>query len=123
MCKSFNIVPSPIVTVTAPDIQLEGHSLTLQCNVTAVRGITSRVDIVWRRGGTVLRTEQNVLPTLMANSQLYIDSYTISSLTSLHFGGVIQCRAIINAAPDEVLASDNVMLNVIGKLKCAVNLI
>ena len=110
------------MTVTAPDIQLEGHPLTLLCEVIAVRGITSRVDIVWRSSSIVLRTELGVSPTTMANSLLYMDSYTISSLTSLHVGRAIQCEAIINAA-DVVMASDNVMLNVIGKFKCVIDLI
>ena len=42
------------MTVTALNIQTVGQSLTLECTVTAVRGITSRVDIIWSRNGREL---------------------------------------------------------------------
>ena len=113
--KYLYTVPQPIVTVTAPDIQLEGQPLTLQCEVTTVRGITSEVDIVWSIGGIVLLREQDVSPTLMDNSMVYTDSYTISSLTSMDVNRIVQCEAVIKA-PDEVTASDSVTLNVISKL-------
>ena len=89
--------------------------MTLQCEVTTVRGITSEVDIVWRIDGVVFLREPNVSPTLMDNSMVYTDSYTISSLTSMDVNGIVQCEAVINA-PDEVTASDSVTLTVISKL-------
>ena len=39
-------IPIPNVTFTAPSTQIEAQPLTLQCSVTTVRGITSRVDIL-----------------------------------------------------------------------------
>ena len=51
----FFSVPIPTVSVTALNTQTVGQSLTLQCEVTTVRGITSRVDIVWSSGGSILR--------------------------------------------------------------------
>ena len=96
--------------MTAPNIQTVGQSLTLQCEVTTVRGITSRVDIVWSNGGTELE-RMNVSSTMMDDSLVYTDSYTISSLSTTDEGGVIQCEVIINASPS-VMVSDNITLDV-----------
>ena len=106
----MNLVPTPTVSVTAPNIQTVGQSLTLQCEVTTVRGITSRVDIVWSNGGTELE-RMNVSSTMMDDSLVYTDSYTISSLSTTDEGGVIQCEVIINASPS-VMVSDNITLDV-----------
>ena len=43
LCIKFCIVPTPTVSMTDPDTQMLGESLTLYCNVTTVRGITSTV--------------------------------------------------------------------------------
>ena len=54
MILVFFLVPTPTVSVTAPKNQMVGQSLIVQCEVTTVRGITSRVDIVWSSDGTEL---------------------------------------------------------------------
>ena len=100
--------------MTAPDTQTVSHSLTLQCEVTTVRGITSRVDIVWSSDGTELRRINNVSSTTMDNSLVYTDSYTISQLSTTDDGRVIQCEVIINTSPS-VIANDNITLDVIGE--------
>ena len=41
----FFTVPSPVVEVTSIDAVEFGQATTLECNVIAARGITSRVDI------------------------------------------------------------------------------
>ena len=41
--------------VNAPNTQIVGQSLTLQCEVTTVRDITSRIDIAWSSGGMELQ--------------------------------------------------------------------
>ena len=107
-------VPTPNVTVTAPNTQTVGQSLTLQCNVTTVGGITSRVDIVWSSGGDELQRMENVTSTAMDNSLVYTDSYTISQLSTTDEGRVIQCEVVINASPS-VMASDNITLDVTGE--------
>ena len=121
---SFNIhnsivnllVPTPDVTVTAPNTQTVGQSLTLQCEVTTVRGITSGVDIVWRNsnGGMELNSTNDVSSTTMDNSLVYTDSYTISQLSTTDEGRVIQCEVVINASPS-VMASDSITLDVTGE--------
>ena len=108
-----NIVPAPTVIVTALNTQTVGQSLTLQCNVTTVRGITSRVDIVWSNSndGTVLQRMNDVSSTTMGNSLVYTDSYTISQLSTTDEGRVIQCEVVINTSPP-VMASDTITLDV-----------
>ena len=110
----YIIVPTPGVNAVAPNSQTVGQSLTLQCKVTTVRGITSRVDIVWNSNGTELQRMNNVSPTMMSNSLVYSNSYNISQLSTTDNGRVIQCEVVINVNPS-VLASDNVTLDVNGK--------
>ena len=110
----FISVPTPAISVTAPNTQTVGQSLTLQCEVTTVRGITSRVDIVWSSDGTELERMNNVSSTTMDNSLVYTDSYTISQLSTTDDGRVIQCEVVINTSPS-VMASDNITLDVSGE--------
>ena len=111
----FHLVPVPDVSVSAPTTQTVGQSLILQCEVTAVMGITSMVDIVWRNsGGDDLQMTNNVSSTTMDNSLLYTDSYTISQLSTTDEGRVIQCEVMINASPS-VMASDSITLDVTGE--------
>ena len=98
--------------MTAPNTQTVGQSLTLQCEVTTVRGITSRVDIVWRSNGTELEG-MNVSSTTISNSTVYTGSYTISQLSTTDDGRVIQCEVVINANPP-VTATDSITLDVMG---------
>ena len=100
--------------MTAPNTQTVGQSLTLQCNVTTVRGITSRVDIVWSSGGTELERMNGVSSTTMDNSLVYTNSYAISQLITTDEGRVIQCEVVINASPS-VMASDSITLDVTGE--------
>ena len=103
--------------MTAPITQTVGQSLTLQCEVTTVRGITSRVDIVWSSGGTELQRMHNVSSTIMDDSLVYTDSYTISQLSTTDEGRVIQCEVVINAS-SPVMANNNITLDVTGIYCC-----
>ena len=107
------LVPTPTVSVIALNNQTVGQSLTLQCEVTTVRGITSRVDIVWSNGGTELQRINDVSSTMISNSLVYTDSYTISQLSTTDDGIVIQCEVVINTSPS-VKASDSTTLDVTG---------
>ena len=115
VCVYVILVPTPTVSVTAPNTQTVGDSLALQCEVTTVRGITSRVDIVWSSGGTVLRRMNDTTATTMDNSLVYTDSYIISQLNTTDEGRVIQCEVVINASP-LVMASNSITLDVTGEL-------
>ena len=108
------IIVVPNVIVTALSSQTVGQSLTLQCEVTTVRGITSRVDIVWSSDGTVMRWADSVVLLMVNNSLVYIDNYNVSNLSTTDDGRVIQCEVVINTSPP-VMASNNITLNVIGE--------
>ena len=110
----LSVVPTPNVSVTAPNTQTVDQSLILQCEVTTVRGINSRVDIVWSSDGTVLRRINDTTASTMDNSLVYTDSYNISQLNTTDDGRVIQCEVVINASPS-VMASDSITLDVTGE--------
>ena len=99
------------MSLTDPGTLMLGESPTLQCEVTAVRGITSRVDIVWSSGGTVLQRMNNASSTMMSNSLVYTNSYTISQLNTSDDGRVIQCEIVINTSPS-VRTNDRTTLEV-----------
>ena len=111
----ISVVATPTVNVTDPGTQTVGSSLTLKCNVTTVRGITSRVDIVWSSGGMELERMNGVSSTTMDNSLVYTHSYTISQLSTTDDGRMIQCEVVINTSP-LVMATDSVTLDVTRKL-------
>ena len=100
--------------MTALSDQTVGQSLTLQCEVTTVRGITSRLDIVWSSNGTILRRINDTTATTMDNSSVFIDSYMISMLTTSYNARVYECEVVINVNPPMTF-SDNIILNVNGE--------
>ena len=97
-----------------------GQSLTLQCEVTTVRGITSRVDIVWSSNGTVLRRMNDTTATTMDNSLVYTDSYNISQLSTTDEGRMIQCEVVINTSPSVIMATNSITLDVTGEYKSTI---
>ena len=91
-----------------------GQSLTLQCEVTTVRGITSRVDIVWSSDGTELNRINSITPIMTSNSLVYTDLYTIDILSTDDEDRSYDCEVLIYASPP-VMASDSVTLDVTGR--------
>ena len=108
------LAPPPAVSITNLNTQTVGQSLILQCEVTTVRIIYSRVDIVWSSDGKDLKRMNNVSSTTVDNSLVYTDSYTISQLYTTDDDRVIQCEGVITATPS-VMANDNITLNVTGE--------
>ena len=106
-------VPTPSVTVTASSNQTVGQSLTLECNVTAVRGITSRVDIIWSRNGTEFERMEGVNAS-STTGNMYSDSYIISQLNTTDNRVVYQCEVVINTS-SPVMATASVTLDVMGE--------
>ena len=103
------------MTVTAPNIQTVGLSLTLECSVAAVRGITSKVDIIWSRDGTELQMTEGVnVSSTTGNMVMYTDTYTISQKTITDDGREYQCQVVINTSPP-VIANNTITLDVMGK--------
>ena len=107
------LVPTPTVSMTALNTQIVGQSVTLKCEVTTVRGITSRVDIVWSSDGIELERMNNVSSTTINNSLVYTIKYTIPQLSTADDDRVIQCEGVINATLP-VMANDSIALDVTG---------
>ena len=98
------------------------QSLTLECDTITVRGITSRVDIVWSSGIIELKRINNVNISLAVNdSELYKVTYTIPLLSTTDDGRGIECEVAIITSPSVVVAKNNITLDVIGK--CCVTLL
>ena len=108
------LVPTPVVSITPPITQIVSLPLELQCSGTTVRGITSRVDIVWISGGMELERMNGVSSTTMDDSLVYTHSYTIPQLNTTYDGRVIQCEVVINAS-SSVMATDSITLDVTGE--------
>ena len=115
----YVIVPIPTVGVAIQTNQTAGQPLTLYCNVTTVRGIISRVDIMWLVDDSLLETAADVSNT-SDGMRLYMTSYTIDQLSATDNGRVYQCNVLINRSNVLVMANDNFTLNVTGK-SCVVN--
>ena len=128
------LVPTPFVQITVLDNETDtsnndtfgngtmngltiGDPLTLNCTVTAVRGISSSVDIMWTTGGRVVRRVNNIIPDVDNDSAIYTDTFEISSLTAIDNGRVYQCIVVINASP-QVSNSDRFTLTFPGKYSC-----
>ena len=109
------IVPSPFVSVKVPDIQLVGDSLTLNCSVTTVRGITSTLDIVWSSNGTELQKAEGVMvKSITHTSMLFINYYTISKVSTTDEGRSLQCEVNINGSTT-VMVTEAITLHVTGE--------
>ena len=104
----FSVVPIPLVKITVFDNETLGNEtlrsvtigdpLTLDCTVTAVRGISSSVDIKWTTGGRVVRRVDNITADIENDSAIYTDSFEISSLSAIDNGREYQCTVVINAS-------------------------
>ena len=94
--------------------QTVGQSLTLESSITTVRGITSRVDIVWSSNGVELKRIDGLNHSSMTNhSVMYTEYYTIPQLSTSDEHRIITCNVIINAM-SLVSTTSNVTLNITG---------
>ena len=92
-----------------------GQSLTLESTITTVRGITSRVDIVWSSNGVELKKINNTNMSLTVNdSELYEDTFNIPLLSTSDYGRVFQCEIIIINASSIIVATSNITLDLTG---------
>ena len=106
------VVPTPSVTVTAPNTQTVGQPLTLTCNAMTVRGITSQMELIWTRDRMNLRTII-ISPTTNDNATVYSDSYTIPLLNVDDDGRDYQCGLTILTSPS-INVNHTITLNVAG---------
>ena len=91
-----------------------GDPLTLDCTVTAVRGISSSVDIIWTTGSRVVRRVEDIMADIENYSVIYTDSFEISSLSAIDNGREYQCTVVINAS-QPVYSSDQFTLIFTGE--------
>ena len=112
----FTLVPTPIVMVTAPNTQIVGQSLELNCDVNITRGITSEVDIVWGTETIKLnRTDDVNLILIEGTVFTYTSTYTIEQLSTSDKDRVYYCELVINSV-SPVVVNDSILLNVTSKL-------
>ena len=112
-------VPAPLVSINIMSNQTVGKSLALECSGIFVRGISSRVDIVWSSNSLMLKSIEGLNHSSTANdSVLYTDIYTIPQLSTADEGRVFLCEIFINAS-SLVRATDSILLNVTGKKSLA----
>ena len=96
--------------------QTVGQPLTLECSVTTVKGITSRVDIVWSSNGLeIKRTEGVNFRSVSNNSELvqFTDFYIIPQLSTSEEDETYFCKVLINS-DFEVENTQSTSLNVTG---------
>ena len=109
-------VPTPKnISVVPHNVQTVGQSLTLECIVTTVRGVTSTMDIIWSHEDVVLKSKRNVsinFTTLYTAS--YTSAYIIPQLSTLDDGRTCSCEVVINTNPP-ITATGSIELNIIGK--------
>ena len=81
-----------------------------------MRGITSRVYIVWSSNGLELRKIEGIVSNLTQdNSVIYMDSYTIPQLGTVDEGRTYQCGIIINQEIP-IIVNGAITLDVTGEL-------
>ena len=102
------------VTVTAVNNQIEGQPLILQCSVTTIRDINSRVDFVWISHGIELRRVEGVGGKSRVNDLTYTDNYLISRLSTSDNNSLYTCEVVINKIRP-ISATSNFTLNMFGK--------
>ena len=100
--------------MNVPDAHV-GQPLIMECNVTTVGYITSRVDIIWSENNIELtRTEDVNVTDINNNNTIYIDKYNIPQVNTNSDGKIYECKIIINQNPP-LIAIAAYTLDVIGK--------
>ena len=101
--------------------QRVGRDLTLQCEVTIVRGISSTVDVVWIDNGAENRRNNVTFSPVDNSFQINTSTFTISPLRTSDDGRVIECLAVINSNPS-VNDSSRITLSPTGTYVCVCSL-
>ena len=85
--------------------------------MTTVRGITSRVDVVWRRNNLIVYSKDGIsISTTTKDSLVHTDWYTITQLNTSDNGVMYQCEVVINASP-KITINRSIILDIAGKLQ------
>ena len=100
--------------MNVPDTHV-GQLLIMECNVTTVEYVTSRVDIIWSENNIELtRTEGVNVNSMNNNKTTYVDKYNITQVSTNNDGKVYECKIMINQNPP-LIAIAIYTLDVIGK--------
>ena len=84
--------------------------------MTTVRGITSRVDIVWKKDGLRLVTAERLTISYPQNNlALYTFAYTTPQLSITDDGSVYRCEVVISTSPS-ISSAASITLDVTGTL-------
>jgi len=108
-------VPTPVIKVSSIDSLEYGKAATLECNYITVRGITSRVDIVWNTGYSVVRRLNGVTGNSISNSIVYNDYLVTPPLNVGNSGRVYYCGININTPFGVISFNSSVKLDFTGK--------
>ena len=104
------------MNISVPNNLTTGHPVTMNCTIVVVRGISSRVDIVWYSGLQQVRRVNNAAASVLTDTAaMYRDSFSIPSLSIQYDGREYLCEAIINSHP-LVIASSSITLKITSKL-------
>ena len=99
-----------------------GKAATLECNYITVKGITSRVDIVWSTGYSVVRKLNDVTGNSISNSIVYNDYLVTPPLSVGDSGIVYYCGININTPFGVISFSSSITLDFTGKLYKSTNI-
>ena len=122
MFSCYLVVPPPNVTARVLDDEpiIIGKPLSLECNVTVARGVTSSVDIIWMVNGAddirrrVNSQNRDVYKIKLTNGTTqYRDVYNITELKLTDNNTEYYCKAVINDMKDDndSVTVDNIILS------------
>ena len=105
--------------ITADDTQIVGESLELRCSGSIVRGVTSKVDIIWKYDESELNRTNGIdlMPLENDTSLMYMNTYTIAELSTSDGYKMYYCEVVINSH-FTVVANSSILLNMTSKLEC-----
>ena len=98
------------IDVIAVNNQTVGQPLILQCSVTTIRDINSRVDFVWISNGTELERVEKVTGESSTNNlAVYTDYYITPQLSMADNNSLYTCEVIINRSQLLIVATGNII--------------
>ena len=105
--------PSSVsVSIVTLSDQMLGQPLILECRVRVENEMVNTVDIIWSSKNIILETVEGV--TVANNSQVHVDTYNITQLSTEDNGRAYKCEAIVSTSP-LVAVSDDILIDVTGE--------
>lgn len=94
--------------------QTVGQPLILQCTMTIINNVDSKVDFVWKSNGVELKRVEGVNGNTVSNSLVYTHHYIIPQLSDDDNNSLYSCEVVINTSSVSATSS-NITLNVTGE--------